>query len=97
MISCASSGPCAIGNYLLPIQPEVNLSHAAHFRKLAEDQIDGARSGHQDLSPYDPRLLYVPDGNASNQGPSLRLLHHCGLCALSEPRHFHLAEGALYS
>jgi len=83
---------------LLPIQPEEDLSHAAQLCKSAEDQRDGGPDpGIWILLDVVLRSFEVPDRNPPNQGNPLRLLQDRGLCALSEARHFHLADGALHA
>jgi len=84
--------------YLLLIQPEVNLSHAAQLRKLAKDQIDG--SPDPAVGIFLDAIIGssdVSNGHSSNQVPPLRHLHQCRLRTLAKRRHFHLTDRALNS
>ena len=83
---------------LLPIQPEEHLSHAAHLRKFAEDQINGGPDpGIGILLDAVLGSFDISNRNPSHQGTPLRLLQNRRLCALAEARHFHLANRALHA
>src|SRR5665213_2007021 len=83
---------------LLPIQPEIDLPHAAQLRKFAKDQIDGGSDpGIRIFLDAVVRSFDVPDRDPSNQGAPLRLLQQRRVRTLAETRDFHLADRALHA
>ena len=83
---------------LLLIQPEIGLPHAAQFRELPKDQIQGGSDpGVRIFLEAIVPSLDVPGRGPPNQGASLRLLPNRGLGALTKARYFHLADGTLHA